>query len=425
MLSPYLSGQDVMDVPEALLNMEGNCIFITGYDTIAMAAKANRYFLLLFLLLVLVTCRKSYTPAAIKASNHFLAVDGFIDATAGDRTSFILTRSRSLTDSVTNIPELNAQVNIIGSNGGSFPLIDSSASGIYLSAALALDNTQNYKLQINTSDGNSYESDFAPVKASPPIDSITWKIVDDATTGTQALQIYVSAHDPNASTHFYRWDFLETYEHLSTLETPWGESNGLIYPYIAPENSHTCYSTVHSNDILLGSSVALSQDVISQSLIATLQQNDPKLDIEYSILVKQYPLTITGYNYWLTVQKNSQSLGGLFDLQPSQVTGNLHSTTHPGDPVLGFVSANTIAQQRIFINNNQTPGWRSNPLISCKEITVPTDPLNTLIYTYPDTAYGPYHFSGDFTIFLVVAPKTCLDCRYQGGTTTKPDFWPQ
>jgi len=58
------------------------------------------------------------------------------------------------------------------------------------------------------------------------------------------------------------------------------------------------------------------------------------------------------------------------------------------------------------------------------EYTIPLDQLNLLIYNYPDTSYGPYHFSGDFIISLVVAPKSCMDCRYQGGVNIKPSFWP-
>ena len=187
---------------------------------------------------------------------------------------------------------------------------------------------------------------------------------------------------------------------------------------------HYCWTTSHSNNILLGSSVALSEDVINHALLANFSQNDPKMDYGYSILVRQYPLTAEAYNYWLTVQKNSQSLGGLFDVQPSQVVGNIHGITNTKDPVLGYVSASSVQEQRLFISNSQLPNWQSNPAYSCTTQSVPTDPLNLLVYTYPDPSYGPYHFEGDFIIFLVVAPRECLDCRYQGGTNVKPSFWP-
>jgi Domain of unknown function (DUF4249) len=384
-----------------------------------------KYGLVFFAVLIFDACRKPYNPPAIKASNHFLAIDGFINTGTSASTSFTLTRSRSLTDTVTNIPEYNAQVLIQGSGGSAYPLVDTGHTGVYVSAPLSLDITQNYQLAVTTSDGNKYLSDFVSPKTAPPIDSVTWDLIDDPVTGAQAVRIFVNGHDPANNTHYYRWDFLETYQHVSLLETPWGESNGLIYPFVFPDQIHTCWSTDRSNDILVGSSVALSQDVISHAQIANIPQNDPRMDIEYSILVRQYPLTLDGYDYWLTVQKNSQSLGGLFDLQPSQVTGNIHSITNPGNPVLGYVSASSVQELRMFISNKDLPGWQSNPTFSaCTQVTLPTDPLNLLVYNYPDTSYGPYHFAGDFIIFLVVAPKVCLDCRYQGGINVKPSFWP-
>ena len=66
------------------------------------------------------------------------------------------------------------------------------------------------------------------------------------------------------------------------------------------------------------------------------------MDVRFSTLVRQYPLDQEAYNYWLTVQKNSQSLGGLFDLQPSQIRGNIHGVTNPNDVVrihISFIGA--------------------------------------------------------------------------------------
>ncbi len=327
-----------------------------------MVSIRMKYILILLLAMTISTCRKPYNPPAITASNHYLAIDGFINTGSNASSSFILTRSRNLTDTVTNIPELNAHVFIQGSNGSTYPLVDTASIGVYAGPSLNLDITQNYQLAVTTSDGNKYLSDFVTAKTAPPIDSVTWELLmDDPTTGAQAVRIYVNGHDPTNSTHYYRWDYLETYEHVSIFDSPWGVADGLIYPLPVGVSTHTCWTTSHSDDILLGSSVALSKDVISHAQLANFPQNDPRMDIEYSILVRQYPLTLDAYNYWSTVQKNSQSLGGLFDLQPSQTTGNIHGVTNPKDPVLGYVSASSVQEQRIFISNKSLPGWQSNP----------------------------------------------------------------
>ena len=112
------------------------------------------------------TCRKAYEPPAIKASSHILAIDGVINVGANSSTQFVLTRSRCLLDSVTDLPELGAAVIIQSSSGTSYPLIDTGANGIYVSEPLNLDPGLKYQLAVTTSEGNKYLSDLVTPKLS-------------------------------------------------------------------------------------------------------------------------------------------------------------------------------------------------------------------------------------------------------------------
>ena len=106
------------------------------------------------------------------------------------------------------------------------------------------------------------------------------------------------------------------------------------------------------------------------------------------------PLDEQSYVYWLNVQKNSQSLGGLFDVQPSELTGNIHGVTNVNDPVVGYISACTIQERRLFIDNHDLPGWKSNPGINCPiQVIGPPDPSNVVFWNYPDTSYQLYYYS--------------------------------
>ena len=82
-----------------------------------------KYFIIVAMSLCAVMCRKPYEPAAIKASNHFLAADGVINTAPYSPSRFILTRSLNLLDSATDLPELGAEVLIQSAGGASFPLI--------------------------------------------------------------------------------------------------------------------------------------------------------------------------------------------------------------------------------------------------------------------------------------------------------------
>ncbi len=305
-----------------------------------MLAKTSTYFLLFFL--TMLSCRKIYNPPMVKGNDHFLTVDGFIYVGTGVTSTINLTRSVNLGEPGQPRPELFAQVTLQSSDGNAYDLIDNDESGNYGTAVLNLDSTIQYRLAITTSDGSKYLSDYVSAKQAPPIDSLSWELVFDPITQQQAVNLYVHAHDPTNSTRYYRWDFLETYKHFSTFKTVWGDSNGMVYPLPVPYSTHTCWSTYPSIEILIGTTVTLSQDVISHIRIANFQQNDPILDVGCSFLVRQFPLTEQGYLYWLNVQKNSKTLGGLFDEQPSQINGNLHCMTNPAIPVIGFISASTV-----------------------------------------------------------------------------------
>ena len=382
-----------------------------------------KYFLIIIILLGTTMCRKAYEPPAIKASNHFLAIDGVINTGENGISTLFVSRSLNLLDTLPNIPELNAQVMIVASNGAMYPLVDTGANGTYVSAPLNLDITQKYQVSVTTFEGNKYLSDPVTSKTTPPIDSVTWQDLPDPLTGTDAVKIYVNSHGPANNTRYYRWDYVETYIHHSYYQSYWYRVGNVIAPIDDPSQStYTCWSTDNSSNILLGTSANLGSDVISQAPIASFAHNDPKMDVRYSILVRQYALDLNAYNYWLTVQKNSQSLGGLFDLQPAQIRGNIHGVTNPNDVVLGYVSASSVQEKRLFIDNSAL-GWKSNPAVNCPIKIINTDPLNTLVWVYADTTYDVYYFNSGNPPTINIAFKDCLDCRYQGGTNIQPPFW--
>lgn len=380
-----------------------------------MRKKRHTIFFAFCAIAAIAGCRQSYEPSVIKANKNYLVVEGLINGGARSVTTITLSRTRNVTDSIVYAPELHAQVRILQKSGNVF-LLHEQGNGVYASDALTLNTADTYQLQITTAGNGNYVSDFVPVKQTPAIDSLQWRRQPDG------VSIFLNTHDPQNNTRYYRWEYTETWEYHSYIKPELGVNNGLIYYQDPSQQTYTCWRSAGSTNILLGSSVNLAQDVISFDSITTVPQNSIKIGVRYSIVVKQYALSQAAYAYWQLLQKNTQQLGSLFDAQPSQLAGNIACTTNPGEVVIGYISAGTVKEQRIFVRNDEVPGWQQEfPGLDCGLMTIDQNGTYYLIYNYSDTAYAPYYFSGSTS--LVIAKKFCVDCTQAGGTTSKPAFW--
>ena len=358
-------------------------------------------------------CKQPYTPPAIQQNPTYLVVDGFLNV-GQDSTIITLSRTRNL-DSIIPVPELNAQLMVIGASGEQYPLYE-QGNGKYATDHLNLNFNENYQLRIITSDNKEYLSDTIMAKSTPPIDSLQWG--RDST----GVHIYVTTHDPQNSTRYYRWDYVETWQYRTAFESyfDWVDGAEVLRPY--DQHIYNCWMADHSTDIFVANSAKLSQDVIYQFPVCFIPQGSEKLSIKYSILVNQYAISEQAYDYWQILKKNTEQTGSLFDPQPSQTTGNIHSMSNPGEPVLGFIGACSLQQKRIFINGPDVANWNYYPYYAECTISDTIKPVNL------DQEFAPnvYHFlvyMGSNNGAYFTTPVRCGDCRDHGGTNQKPSFW--
>jgi hypothetical protein len=139
--------------------------------------------------------------------------------------------------------------------------------------------------------------------------------------------------------------------------------------------------------------------------------------------VRQYALDKDGYQFFEQLKKNTESLGTIFDPQPSQLHGNIHSLVDSAEVVIGYISATTISQQRIFISRQQLLN-RGFIYGLCDTVRVPNkyDSLaNHIPPRWPHYAFiDPLTL--DTTAYLI-SDSPCVDCRLRGGINVKPAFW--
>src|SRR5579862_4618503 len=383
--------------------------------------RIGRDFLRLSALVVLLpACRQPYFPKVVAGNLGYLVVDGII-ASGQESTIITLSRTQNLTDTLTAFTgETGALVSILGQNGEVFPMAD-QGNGRYLALELNLNFSELYQLGITTTNGKAYLSEPFPVRQTPPIDSVSW------TYDSSLVHVFVNTHDPANNSRFYRWEYTETWQYQSTYFSQLIYQNGTLRKRTDSEQIYNCWTTTNSTSILVGTSENLSRDLIynqplfvdslfvyyypvDHSLI--LPAMSQKFVMEYSVLVSQYAITDSAYAYWQNLKMNTEELGSLFSPQPnSQLGGNIHCLTNPNEPVIGFISASTLQQNRIFINHYQLRrGTAPEPEIGCFEQLFPPDSLS---YYLPYQAlYSPidsaFNVAGVF-IGIDAGPTYCVD----------------
>jgi hypothetical protein len=367
----------------------------------------------LFVVVILTSCKERFEPNLPSVSQGYLVVDGYINAQGV--TQIKLSRTVPLGQKKVLKPELNATLQIQGEDNTSFPFTATSG-GIYSSEANTLNPSSKYRLRIKTKDTKEYLSDYVEVKITPPIDSISWKEED------KGIQIYVTTHDEQNKSIYYRWEYDETWEIQSAFYAWYKYENGKIVLRSPNEpNIYYCWKYDTSRNIAIQSSEKLQKDIISLKPLKFIPFLDDRLQVRYSIQVRQYALDKSGHQFYELLKKNTESLGTIFDPQPSALNGNLHSASDPNELVLGYIGVTTMHQQRIFIEKAQIMARTYSISELCPDKEVLNRPDSIAKYVPPQWPFDAI-WEGLGIKAYKVAESWCVDCR-ERGKNVKPSFW--
>ena len=135
---------------------------------------------------------------------------------------------------------------------------------------------------------------------------------------------------------------------------------------------YRCWNIDTSGFIFIASNAGLSSDVVYEKKLVHVAFEQPQFRWIYSILVTQYALTKEAYEYWDNLKKNTEDLGSIFDPQPFAEFGNIHCISNADEPVLGFISACSATQQRLYIYYAQVH-WPYNLPTCMSVVASPND----------------------------------------------------
>jgi hypothetical protein len=385
------------------------------------------YMLFYVLLFALLCCRKPYNPPVISSPNSYLVVEGVINS-GQDSTIIKLSSTVKLNAKTTINPVLGATVSVESDQQNSYPLIDYSSNGNYASAPLNLSPSKKYRLKIVTADGKQYFSDFIAVKPTPAIDSIGYTLQNNV------VHLYVNTHDPANSTHYYRWQFDEAWQFHSLYQSYFVLDPGTntIVHRGPNQGVYYCFDYNSSSNVILTSTTKLTQDVVYQYPLTSIPITAERLEMKYSILVRQYALTTDAYNFYQNLQKNTEQLGSIFDSQPSQLNGNIHNVNDPNEPVIGYITVTNVQSKRIFISNDVLPKYTVPDYpYQCEEDTAfyvnkfGYNDVQNILINQPLTdvpTFAIYATSLTGIIGYGYSTPRCVDCTLRGSTKT-PLFW--
>jgi hypothetical protein len=367
--------------------------------------QVNKFILILILIITLPEgCIDSYHPD-IDDNQQSVVIDG----TLTDKEGYHYIRvSRSVPyNTPRNVPLEGCSVEIID-NAENIIHFYESEPGLYEQwiDQEYLKTGKQYKLRITSSDA-IYESKYETMLPCPPIQNVYYEIKEKETADPDytiyGIQFFTDLVVPDGYAKNYRWELEETWEYHAEYLI-WIIYDGWDYHY--PWRTDTlfyCWSTESIHEIYTVTINHITEDSLSRIPLRYVSNETDRLKVKYSLLIKQYSINDTAYEYWNKLKKQSQETGGLYETQPQQIRGNISNINDDNEIVLGFFNVSGLSEKRIFVSerfNFFPTTYECVPSLTC-------DPALPKYITYGG----------------ICAARKCFDCTLSGGTIYKPEFW--
>jgi hypothetical protein len=355
-------------------------------------------------------CVTEYMPKT-EENQDLLVVEGLITDQPG-QNKIIISRSLPLGIRSEARPVTGASVSV-SDNQGSVTYFRELGKGNYEPSDPNFRGVigRIYKLHIRSYSVSqlfrNYESFPMELKPVPPIDSLYYEKItisgpDIYNNTIDGCQIYVSTHDPTNKCRYLRWKAVETWE--------------IRLPYTV--QNHTCWVIDNTENINVKSTASLSDAVVKKHPLFFISNHSDRLRVKYSGLVSQYSISEDEYNFWEKLQNLVEETGGLYDIIPSNIPGNIFCVDDPSEKILGYFSVSAVSTKRIFVKDQFKGQFTPYTNDACVADTlfngefIPD--LNVNVWILRDNQTPPYK--------VITYSKECADCTTRG-TTREPDFW--
>ncbi|UZO79785.1 DUF4249 domain-containing protein [Aquimarina sp. ERC-38] len=382
-----------------------------------------------------------------------------------------ISRSYRFEDSLA-VKETGADVKVVDDAQGTFTFLEVSP-GIYKSEeAFSPLQDRTYQLQISTTDGRSYRSDF--VKPEPP--ASLEKVYAERTVtddGFEGIGIFVDSDGFLDQPGYFRYEYEETF----LLESPFWNRSLIVPPAELPSitefeillynfefdlkpkdfEDRICYRTEVSNSLIFTDTENQANNRVKGFRTRFIEKRDYRLRDRYSINVTQISQSRDTHRFYELLDKFSESENIFSQIQTGFIEGNIDADTDSNEQVLGLFSISSVSSKRIFLdfkdffpeaplpdyiggcirNINYNPNLAAireeieenqldaGRIIAFMVVRTQKDMRDTeLRYFFTSSLTGQLESGTRYLInnIPIMVPNRCADCRIFG-STIKPDFW--
>lgn len=345
----------------------------------------------LFLVVLLVdSCidRIDITTPAIPPTGF--TVDGMITDAPGPYT-VKLRHGLRLDDLRFDGEPMSAKSVTLFDNFGNHELLQETSTGVYTTQPDGIRGVigGEYYIQIETMDGNIYESVHDRINPVGDIDSLYYEF-DPITSAEgieqQGYRIYVDSNSPDNDTTFVRWQFTGTYvvETLPQYHTVsslgvcsyaplqcsgWALVDGQLregyaynprtytYEYVIGLKCTCCrcWVTSRENSPTIASAGTHTHGKFNQLEVGYVPVNFYTFFEKYQVKVTQMSLSKNAYDFWLNVRQQREAIGSLFQPVTGKIQTNFMEDGKVTEAVQGIFQASGVNTKIIYLDKNTHP----------------------------------------------------------------------
>ena len=378
----------------------------------------NKYHIIILFCMICSSCVEPFEPV-LEESQEVMVISGTITDRPGRHT---LSVSRSSAYTIPEFQPLEFCVVTVTDQDGNMIHYAHEGNGVY-----AVDVPDSFlevgdavSLQLFTPDMKEYHSAYDTILPCPDFDSLYYEIQEretlDPERNVMGIQFYLDMSGSFSDSRNLLWQVEETWEYWASLFGTHIWLEGGIHKEYRSYPLFKCWKSYPLDRLYTATTRNLSSNEMKRMALNYVSNETDRLSVTYSIIVKQQSLSVDAYDYFQRLNEQAAESGGLYDLQPSSVKGNLYNVNDPEEVVLGFFHAAQLREKQIFVHNNNYFEFNI-PHISCEYQSISSF-LSGGGIEYPVYIYSPGPYQPSWT-----GPQECFDCRLQGGDTIRPVNW--